>query len=716
MYVFAQKKIILVPRDDTIWIVQLNYSNHSRLLYGANSGKNGKNHGMGRLKAISSSIALILFAGGRFVCLNIGHVHATVKQETRMKQVANLEKRYFTIGMAGHIDHGKTSLTKALTHVDTDRLKEEKERQISIELGFAPLYEDEEIQISVIDVPGHERFIRQMIAGVAGIDLVVLVVAADEGVMPQTREHLEILGFLGIKNGIIAITKIDRVEEELIELVQEDILDELKGTVFEKSPVVLVDSLSSRGIDGLKGMIIQTLKDQEMRDANGDFRLPIDQVFTVKGQGTVVRGTVYEGTVTAGQTLFVMPKGMEVKARQIQVHHLSIQKAFAGQRAAINLTGVSKEDLERGNVLVSSKNFVVTRTIDVAIRVVEDLDYMVKQRMPIKLHIGTTEAMGRIVFFDRNELTEESGEILCQLRLDEEILTKRGDRFIIRRPSPQETIGGGWVIDPNGSKYRFGNQTIKELEEKKEGSPKERIMATLYEEKSITLGELMKQTSLDEATMRAALEDDAFLCYNGKEYTLKTLVYSIEEDLVDRIHDFHLANPLKLGINKAELLQILQKSFPRPLLDYVIENGIINGDFTRISQFVSLASFAPFIPKNWQKRAENLLADLKKDGLQVRPFPDYIAKAGIPETLAGDLKRYFESQGEIVPLDDQFAYFGDHFRHAVEKLRNHTGTEFEVGFAKEILGLSRKYMIPFLEKLDALGWTKRIDNKRVWHN
>src|SRR3954451_2388835 len=349
-----------------------------------------------------------------------------------------MSKCYFTIGMAGHIDHGKTSLTKALTNVDTDRLKEEKERQISIELGFAPLYEDGDIQISVIDVPGHERFIRQMIAGVAGIDLVVLVVAADEGVMPQTREHLEILKFLGVKSGLVAITKIDRVEEEFVELVKEDIFEELQGTVFEQAPYVLVDSISLKGIEELKTMIIETLKNQEMRDIRGALRLPIDQVFTVKGQGTVVRGTVYEGSVEEGQLLKVMPKGLDVRARQIQVHHHSANQAFAGQRAAINLSGVAKEELERGDVLVSSEHFIVTKTIDVAIHLVSDLDYMVKQRMPIKCHIGTAEVMGRIVFFDRNEIETENEEILCQLRLDDEIVTKRGDRFILRRPSPQE--------------------------------------------------------------------------------------------------------------------------------------------------------------------------------------------------------------------------------------------------------------------------------------
>jgi selenocysteine-specific elongation factor len=618
--------------------------------------------------------------------------------------------------MAGHIDHGKTSLTKALTNVDTDRLKEEKERQISIELGFAPLYEDNEIQISVIDVPGHERFIRQMIAGVAGIDLVVLVVAADEGVMPQTREHLDILKFLGVKNGIVAITKIDRVDEEFTELVKDDILEELTGTVFEESPFVLVDSLSKKGIEDIKELIIKTLKEQEMRDAKGAFRLPIDQVFTVKGQGTVVRGTVYEGTVEEGQALIIMPKGLDVKARQIQVHHKSAQKAYAGQRAAINLSGVSKEDLERGDVLVSSEHFIVTKTLDVAIRVVEDLEHMVKQRMPIKLHIGTAEVMGRIVFFDRNELKEENGEILCQLRLEEEILTKRGDRFILRRPSPQETIGGGWVIDPRGNKYRFGNQTIEELEKKRVGSPKERIIAALIEAKSLPLTELIKRTALDEETLGEFLADADFVLYNGKEYTLQMLIHSIEEDIYDRLQEFHQLHSMKAGVNKAELLQSMQKRFPKSLLEFVVENGIGNGIFSRKGQFVSLSSFVPHLPKNWQKRAENLLEELKKDGLKVRYYKDYFGSSGIPDNLEADLKRFLEDQELVVYLDDQFAYHGEVFKEAVENLRKGTGEEFEVGNAKDVLDLSRKYMIPFLERLDSKGLTKRVENKRIWQN
>lgn len=625
-----------------------------------------------------------------------------------------MEKRYFTIGMAGHIDHGKTTLTKALTNVDTDRLKEEKERQISIELGFAPLYEDEHIQISVIDVPGHERFIRQMIAGVAGIDLVVLVVAADEGVMPQTKEHLEILGFLGIKSGIVAITKMDKVDEEFSELVKDDIYEELSGTVFENSPFVLVDSLSHKGIDVLKSQIIHTLGQQDVRDSNGPFRLPIDQVFTVKGQGTVVRGTVFEGAIEEGQLLTLMPQGIEVRARQLQVHHQPAIQAFAGQRVAINISNVTREEIERGDVLVSSEHFNITRTIDVAIQMVEDLEHLVKQRMPIKCHIGTAEVMGRIVFFDRNELKENSDEILCQLRLEEEIVTKRGDRFILRRPSPQETIGGGWVIDPKGEKYRFGHQTIEKLEKKKAGSPTERITAALIEAKSLSIDELIKRTSLDKEEVSIALSAEEFIHYSSKEYTLQAIIKAVEEELFDRLNDYHNKFPLRNGFNKAELLQGLQKWYPKSLVEYVIEQESATKLFHRKGQFVSLTTFSPHVPSSWKKRTDNLLDELKRDGLQVKYLHDYIKVSGIPEALVEDVKRYWIDRDIIIPLDDAYYYHGEVFTEAVKRLQAKTDHEFNVGKAKEVLGLSRKYMIPFLERLDDNGITKRIDNKRIW--
>ncbi|WP_338469336.1 selenocysteine-specific translation elongation factor [Niallia sp. XMNu-256] len=627
-----------------------------------------------------------------------------------------MSKRYFTIGMAGHIDHGKTTLTKALTNVDTDRLKEEKERQITIELGFAPLYEDDEIQISVVDVPGHERFIRQMIAGVTGIDLVVLVVAADEGVMPQTKEHLEILKFLGVKNGVVAITKIDRVDEDFIELVKDDIFTELEGSVFEQAPYVLVDSISLKGINELKTLIIDTLKSQEMRDIRGAFRLPIDQVFTVKGQGTVVRGTVSEGHVQGGQLLQVMPKGLKVKARQIQVHHHNQSEAFAGQRAAINLTGVSKEELERGDVLVSSEQFIVTKTIDIALHVVSDLDYIVKQRMPIKCHIGTAEVMGKIVFFDRNEIEDENDEILCQLRLDEEIVTKRGDRFILRRPSPQETIGGGWVIEPRGEKYKFGYRTIEQLGKKKVGSPVERITAALVEAKTLTLSELITITALDESVIKDELSTDEFILFQRTQYTLRSLVETLQEEFTDKISFNHDQNPMKLGMNKAELFHHLEKDFPKSLLEFVLQDCVETGLLKRKGQFVANPAFTPHVPENWQKRTENMLKKLCKDGYDVRYLAEYIKEAGIPDRLSHELKHFLEGQEQIVSLDEQYYWHGTVFQDALNQLRSTTDSEFEIKHAKEALGLSRKLLVLFLEKLDRVGLTKRVENKRIWMN
>lgn len=345
---------------------------------------------------------------------------------------------------------------------------------------------------------------------------------------------------------------------------------------------------------------------------------------------------------------------------------------------------------------------------------VEDLEHLVKQRMPIKCHIGTAEVMGRIVFFDRNELKEDSGEILCQLRLEEEIVTKRGDRFILRRPSPQETIGGGWVIDPKGEKYRFGHQTVEELAKKKEGSPAERITAALIEAKSLSIDELIKRTSLDKEELLLALAGGEFIHYSNKEYTLQAIIKEVEDELFERLTDYHKQFPLRNGVNKAELLQGLKKWYSRSLVEYVIEQGSASNQFQRKGQFVSLTTFTPHVPSNWEKRTENLLNALKKDGLQVKYLHDYIKEAGIPETLVEDVKRYWTEREMIISLDESYYYHGEVFTEAVKRLQAETEQEFDVGKAKEVLGLSRKYMIPFLERLDENGITRRVENKRMW--
>lgn len=624
-------------------------------------------------------------------------------------------KKHFTIGMAGHIDHGKTTLTKKLTNVDTDRLKEEKERQISIEPGFAPLFEDDHVFISIIDVPGHERFIRQMIAGVAGIDLVVLVVAADEGVMPQTKEHLDILQFLGIKRGIVAITKIDMVDEDLREMATEEIKEELIGTLFENSPILHVDSISGKGIEDLRKAIFSSLEDVNSRDIKGAFRLPIDQVFTVKGQGTVVRGTVYEGIINVGEDLLILPEKIPTKNRQMQSFHKQVNQAFAGQRVAINLSGINKDDIKRGDVLVSSNAFTVTKTIDVALQTAMNLDYLVKQRMPIKCHIGTSEVMGKIVFFDRNQLDEENHEVLCQLRLDEEVVVKRGDRFILRRPTPQETIGGGWVIDPAGDKYKFGNKTIEILEKKKEGKPTDRILSVLEEYKAVSLQDMEKRTSIEmEQLKRLLTEREEFLSIGSELFTSDTVLTMAGDDIKKILQKYHLDHPMRPGINKAELIQGLLSIYPKELLEYAISYEESKGHIRKTNRYYAIAHFETHVPKNWNKRVSHVISMLEKDGLQVKYLTNYYDAAGIPANMQDEITRYLLDKRTIIQITDQFFIYEAHYQQAIHNLKEHTEKQFDVGKAKEVLGLSRKHLIPLLEALDTAGVTKRDGNFRIW--
>jgi selenocysteine-specific elongation factor len=627
-----------------------------------------------------------------------------------------MTKRYFTVGMAGHIDHGKTALVKALTNKETDRLKEEKERGISIELGFAPLLATEQMEVSVIDVPGHEKFIRQMIAGVAGIDLVVLVVAADEGVMPQTREHLEILSFLGVEQGIVVLSKIDKVDEELHSLAREEIKEELTGTVFEKSPVILADSLSGEGISEVKNTILEFLDEVPSRSTTGDFRMPIDQVFTVKGQGTVVRGTVYEGSIKEGDALKLLPSGAETRARQIQVHHEPAPEAFGGQRTAINLSGLSREEVIRGSVLVKSEFFTVTDTIDVTIEMVEDLEHPVKQRMPVKLHTGTSETMGKIIFFDRNQVETGHEEILCQIRLDESIVVKRNDRFILRRPTPAETIGGGYIIDPNGSKYKFGQETIQMLQQKKNGTPLQRVEDTLSKQKVLSKSRLLQETSLSSAVLDDLLKDQDLLVLPNGEITSKLVLDELEQIIKTELTGFHEKHPLKTGYDKAGVIQLFRSSFGDSLLDYVIKQNLKTGKWTQSGRFLSLAEFAPHVPDQWKKRSEQVLELVKEDGVKTGDFTEYLSKAGIPADMQSELIQFYREQSKVVFLDDNLAFHVDVFNHAAQHLQEKTGEEFALPEAKDILGLSRKYLIPFLETLDGRGLTIRIDNKRKWRS
>nr|WP_082380705.1 selenocysteine-specific translation elongation factor [Bacillus sp. CHD6a] len=622
--------------------------------------------------------------------------------------------KHYTIGMAGHIDHGKTTLTKALTGVDTDRLKEEKERQISIELGYAPLKMADGSLLSIIDVPGHERFVRQMIAGVSGIDLVILVVAADEGVMPQTREHLEIVKFLQIQKGIIAITKKDRVEEEFLELVKEEIKDELEGSVFQHAPVVFIDSTKNIGIDELKVTILDQVKNITVKQESGEFRLPIDQVFTIKGQGTVVRGTIMEGWIRTDDELQILPSGVPIKARQLQVHSKMVELARAGQRVAVNLPNISAEAINRGDVLVHSQTYEPTDTIDVSLTFIKKLQYPIKQRSVIKVHIGTAEVMGKIIFFDRNEIQDSREEVLCQLRLEEAVTAKRGDKLIIRRPTPVETVGGGWVIQTKGSKYKFGQNTLRILQKVKEGSPEERVYQALSKNKLLDINVLQKETGLSKMELEALIEADKLIQITDYYFSGLEDVKTTLEQVLNYIRDFHQCNPLKAGVAKAEILSHFSKLAPKDLVEYVLQSLQDERKVMRQESLLFDADFKPHFPPSWKKRMEQVVTRLERDGLTPQPYTEYGREAGLPEKELRELQHYLIKQTRMYALDDKHLVSVQHVDNSISILKKIYPEKVELSGVKENLGLSRKYLIPFMELLDSLQITKREDSVRYW--
>ncbi|WP_163539099.1 selenocysteine-specific translation elongation factor [Gracilibacillus sp. YIM 98692] len=625
-----------------------------------------------------------------------------------------MEDKYYTIGMAGHIDHGKTSLTKALTNIDTDRLKEEKERSISIELGYAPLYTKDGSHVSIVDVPGHERFIRQMIAGVAGIDLVIIVIAADEGVMPQTKEHLEILEFLGIKHAIIAVTKIDQVDQEMLDFVRLDINETLESTIFNDVTMHYVDSVSGKGIEDLKESVFEYLQRIENRDQYGSFRMPIDQVFTVQGQGTIARGTVYEGMVKKASPLMILPSEKKVRARNIQVHNQDEESAQAGQRTAINLSGVDRDEVQRGDVLVASDHFLVTNTIDVSIQFVHHLMFAVKQRMPVKIHVGTSEVMGKIVFFDRNVVQEKAGEVLCQLRLDKEIVVCRGDRFILRRPTPVETIGGGWIIDPKGEKYRFGNETVSMLQKKKEGTPADLVKDALSANVLLSLDEIVQVTSLDMQEVKEIVDGDDFVSLKNGQFSLKKLEEDAMNMVMEQMENYHQSFPMRLGINKVELTQSVKANYPNAFIDHTIDILMKNGQLEKVNPYISKTNFQPHLPEKWKKRMEEVITNLEKDGLSVRNWEEYVNNSPFTKREASELKAFLLQTNQAYRLTEDLMIHKRSFDHAVKKLREQTGDSFNLKQAKDVWNVSRKFLIPLLELLDYLKITKRVDNERHW--
>lgn len=619
------------------------------------------------------------------------------------------------IGTAGHIDHGKTTLIKALTGRETDTLEEEKKRGISINLGFTYFDLPSKRRAGIVDVPGHEKFIKNMLAGASGLDMVLFVVAADEGVMPQTVEHLDILTYLNIKKGMIVLTKADTVEDEFIDLVKEDVLDKVKGTFLEDADIIAVDSISRRGIDELIGKIDEMSNEIEDKNEFSPSRLNIDRVFSVKGFGTVITGTLIEGKISVDDDLEIYPQGVKAKIRSIQVHGQSVDTAYPGQRTAINISNAKVEEVQRGDVLASPNSLEESMMLDVKLSIVNHGNKELKHWDRLRLYHGTREILCRAVPLDKETIgSGENGFV--QLRLEESIVAKKGDNFVVRYYSPMETIGGGIVIDTNPKKHkRFDENVIQVLKVKEKGELKDIIEEYLKRNfnQYPTIKEMMSYTGESEASIKEAIEklnNEKRLISINNMYMHISKYEGLKQGLVNTLTDYHKKFRLRKGMLKEEVRSKIESKFKTREMDILLEMFVSEGIIKVYENIVSLNSFEVVLNDKQKEIKSIIQKKLKKNGLN-----DIVTIDEVCENH--NFKEVLESMmGEsIEKLDDSYIMDKETYDEAklnlIEYLKQNK--EITLGEYRDFVDSSRKNCMIILENFDRNKVTKRIENKRV---
>ena len=628
-----------------------------------------------------------------------------------------MDERHYLVGTAGHVDHGKTELIRALSGMETDRLKEEKRRGISIELGFAHMVMPSGRQVGIVDVPGHERFVRQMLAGASGMDVVLLVIAADEGIMPQTQEHLGILTLLSIPRGIVVLNKADLVDEEWLELIEEEIREELKETAFQEAPICRVSALTNYGIPSLRQTIDKLLSEVESKKTTGPVRMPLDRVFSIQGFGTVVTGTLYSGTVRLGQELVIEPIHMLTKVRSLQVHKHKVSSAEAGQRVAVNLAGVDVAEVERGSVLVMPNAFRIGKILDLKILNLVSADKPLIQRQRVRFHLGTTEILGRIHLLEQAELLPGQ-EGFAQILLEEPVVAVPGDRFVLRFYSPAHTIAGGKVLGVAEFKQkRFKESVLALMRMKDQGDPLDLLEKEMGEPRTSTdLAKRLHVSSLELNESLKSLEElerlEIWLEDEEKLYWGKTTAMLWRSKLINIVKIYEGANPLRGGISREELKTRLGILWTHRRWQTILEQGSDRGFYRVLGSKVQTNEGAE-IPPNMLKRLEALR--MKWEGVRLMP-PDLNITAeacGIQKSEALDYAQYLCEIGEWVHID-QFYYRQKDLELAKETLIQFLKVNDEVGVAevREMWGTSRKYAVPLLEFFDTQRLTRRNGDKR----
>ena len=629
--------------------------------------------------------------------------------------------QFAVIGTAGHVDHGKTSLIKALTGIDTDRLAQEKERGITIEAGFAHLDLPGGRTAGIVDVPGHERFIKNMLAGATGIDVALLVVAADDGVMPQTREHLDILRLLGLTSGLVALTKCDLAEGDWLELVRDDLARLTRGTFLENSPIIAVSVETGQGLEELKTALAEAVASLDFRAADGRFRLPLDRVFTLTGFGTVVTGTLMDGPAKAGEAATVYPSGLATKIRSLEVHSRPVEIAWPGQRVAVNVN-LKKEKLARGQVLAAVESLQPTLMLDVRLEVLASSPFPVKNGSWVHLYLGAGEFLAKVVLLEEDELAE-GGSTFAQLRLLSPATARRDDRFVIRFYSPLVTIGGGVILDPAPLKRRRHKpQVISQMATKEAGSSLERLELAVEErpETFPTLGELVRRACLDPARVK---DDAQELVRQGRlvRLTREVFIHRRELDrLRSRLHellaDWHAKNPYSPGMSLEEVRgRLLPKAGPAAadaLLTGLEEEKFL----VRELGALRLAGFEPQV----NELENELIAKLE------RLYQDYgmtpLAASAVEPAASPEMERRRQAafsalvrRGLLVRLDDLYYLHKIHYDRALSLFRETAagGRTVLAGKFRDDLGTSRKVAVAILEYFDKISLTKTVGEGRT---
>ncbi|HQZ82410.1 MAG TPA: selenocysteine-specific translation elongation factor [Pyrinomonadaceae bacterium] len=625
------------------------------------------------------------------------------------------------IGTAGHIDHGKTTLVRALTGVDTDRLPDEKRRGITIDIGFAELRSGER-SISFIDVPGHERFVRNMLAGASGIDAVMLVVAADDGVMPQTREHFEICRLLGVDTGVIVITKASLVEDAMIDLVREDIGGLVKGSFLANTSVFVTDARTARGIDALREHLLTFSRDREA-SRNKAFRLPIDRVFSRKGFGTIVTGTLAAGEVREGDEVEIYPLERTARVRGLQTHDRVIGNASVGMRVAVNLAGIERSELSRGLVAGAVGAFRPAKVFDASVEVCRDARAL-KDRQRVRVHVGTKELMARVSLFGVRKEIAAGEKGFARFRLEGKTVLLAGERFIIRAYSPVETIAGGTVLDPFVAR-RHSKKAVEFLEEIKgilfDASKRLNALIASTEERGALLSELAAFSGEKPAVIEAELDTllrggEIVRC--GELLASASVVKKVEKNIAARLKELHAAEPLARGFRIDDLKHSAAPRTASEIYRECISRLTAKGEIAVEGEMLRLASLGVTMSDAEQRFTDAYLQKLGSAALEVPRQRELVSEIAAQEKItlaaAEKLVRLLISDRRVLKISDEFYFSRKAIDSLVEKLREIAGREIDVPKFKGVAGVSRKYAIPLLEYFDREKITaRRKDGSRI---